>query len=90
MDPDFNHLFRKEIADVMTVMVSTRSKLLNLTMFASFFDSNLHETGTEHVFQALRPSLAVATYAEKDSLLRKFFYTLLCDEQSFVDLINRG
>lgn len=78
----------KKIVEVVGVEASSRLKLLNLSIFASFSDRILQEVGKEQVRQVLRASLAVATYGKKDPRVRKFFYTLFRAGQSSVALVD--
>lgn len=76
------------IADVMRTKASALLKALKLTMFASFSDPDLQKIGIEQVWQTLQASLLVVTYAVKDPLEHKFFYTLFRAGHSPVALIN--
>lgn len=80
----------KKIANLLRAKESARSKPLKLTMFANFPDPNAQGISMKQVWQVLGASLAIATYAEKDLCVRKFFYTLLCAGQSSEALINGG
>lgn len=85
-----HHPTKKNIADTMKANVSARSEPSTPTMFDSFPNFNIPETGTGQVRQLLRASFAVAMYAEKDPQVREFFYTLFYTGQSPVVLINGG
>lgn len=72
---------------LMRAKASAYTRPLNLTMFASISD-DLQETGMELVCHVLRASLALATFAEKDLLVRKFFNTLFRSERISAALVN--
>lgn len=63
---------------------------LKLTMFASFSDPSFQEIDKEQFGQVLRAFLTVATYANKEPRMRKFFCSIFHAGQSSVALINRG
>lgn len=85
-----NTITAKKIVGVTKAKSTSASKASNLAMFASVPDPDLQETNTKWVCQALRASPAFATYAEKDPLVREFFYTLFRNRQNSVVLINKN
>lgn len=63
----------KKSADLMRPKANARLDPLKLTIFASSFDPNQKEIDMEQVWKLLRESFAVATYAEENYRVRKFF-----------------
>lgn len=85
-----NTIPARKVGNQMRVKASARSKSLTLIMFASFHDPDFQKIDTKQVRQLLRAFLTVASYAEKGSRLRDYFYTPFRPRQCFVALTNRG
>lgn len=82
-----NIVLAKKIADVIRSKASARSKRLNLTIFSSSPDPDLHYIRTKQVLKVLQTSLAAAMYTEKNPHVQKFFHILFRFGQTFLSLI---
>lgn len=67
-----------KISDVRKKNERIGSTLLKQPTFACMTDSILQEVHTDQGRYVLRASHVVVTHAEKDSRVRRFFYTLFC------------
>lgn len=64
----------------MEEKVSRRKSELSESQFLTSDNLALHELRNEQFRQVLRASLAIRTYALKDSLIRKLFFKMFSDQ----------
>lgn len=72
----------------MRAQVSSRLMPLKFTIVANIAGHNLQYLGTKRARKPLREFLAIATYEEKDLLMRNLFYTYFRIGQKILALIK--